>query len=1182
MATDRLTPEQELAAQRRGGPILVSAAAGSGKTKVLVERLMRRILSREEACSINDFLIITFTTKAAAELRSRIARELAERLAQEPENVHLQRQQSRIYLTQISTVHAFCANLLREFAYELNIPADFRMLEETEAEALRRQLADDLLSERYEELAEDQTLQILIDGLGAGRDDRRIPELVLDVYQTAQCRIFPGQWMWDCDQALELEGITAAEQTIWGAYLIKAFREMLGKEQENLHRALQIIQSTPALEKYLPTFTENLALLERLSGYGTWDDLYQQLHGEIDFGKLKGITGCTEPELQALVKTLRSDMMNRIKEWIPEFYGDSRTVLSDLEQTRGALHALFSLTREFQRRYEAEKRRLHAMDFNDLEHQAIRLLLREDGKTPTETARRISARYKEIMVDEYQDTNLVQDSIFRAISADGKNRFMVGDVKQSIYRFRLADPSIFIRKYNSYPDASAVGPEDRQRILLSRNFRSGEAVLDAANAVFSLCMSPRVGGLVYGPEEALQPGVPKQPLPQTQVELHCLSTKSEEEDSETPEKTKAEAVYAARRIRQFLDDRTPIRDGEGTRPVEPGDIAILLRSPKNAAASYLEALRSQGIPASSDSGESVLDSAEVEALLCLLKAIDNVHRDIPLAGALLSPLFGISGSELAIGRAQGRDTDLYDCLRQAETLSDRLKKALDTIDSLRRLASELPLHRLLERIRQLTGLDAVCGAMEQGNLRLQNLQIFEELATRFSENGRKSLHQFLAYVEVLREKGGIPRQTVKTNSVTVMSIHKSKGLEFPVVLLCGLSKRFNADDQKAQVHFHTELGAGCSVYDRPTHSRFASIARSAISRQTAVENCSEELRILYVAMTRAQDMLIMTYCSGTLKSKLTNLAYRLTRETAPALAERAGALGDWILETAMLRAEAGALFAVGGRPEAVEVSAIPWRIEYRDISEQPAAAAAAETQTPAAPGSDLSELTRVVSYRYPFPAAAHIPAKLTATQIKGRMLDQEAENGSANHRVSRTLKPNLLQADRPLTPAQKGIAVHQAMQYLSFDRVGSVQEIEAQLRDMTARQFLTERQAAAVSPEKLFRVFQGEIGREIREAEQVIREFKFSVLVPAARYYPEAGEERLMLQGVTDCFLIRDGEITVIDFKTDRVTPETQRAAAERYRPQLEAYSKALSAIYKLPVTKRLLYFFATDSTEAV
>ena len=1181
---DTLTPAQALAVRRPGGPILVAAAAGSGKTKVIVERLMGQILRTDEACSINDFLIITFTKKAAAELRARIARELAARLAEEPDNRHLQKQQSRVYLTQISTVHAFCAELIREFACELDVPADFRLLEETEGAALQARLADELLEERYAGIAEDPALRQLVDGLGAGRDDSRIPELILGVYETARCNLAPDRWLDACEAGLELTGVTGAEQTPWGASLLEGLRACAGEEAAVLEGALAELAPDESLTKYAPVFRANAQGLRALAACRTWDETLTALPAATAFGSLPPVRSCDDPALKERVKELRAQALKRVRGWAVELYGDSAAVLADLAQTADSLRALFDLTRAFAARFGAEKRRLHALDFADLEQLALRLLLEPDGETPTPVARRVAERYREILVDEYQDTNRIQDAIFRAVSRDGRNRFMVGDVKQSIYRFRLADPTIFLEKYAAYPDAGTADPAGRQRILLSHNFRSGEPILEAVNAVFRCCMSPRVGGLDYGEEEALRPGRALEPLPQTQVELHCLSTRTAAPDDETPDKALAEAAYAARRIRALLDAGTPVRAAEGLRPVEPGDIVILLRSPKNVTGAYLEALEREGIPAAADQGESVLAAAETQALVCLLRVLDNAHRDIPLTGALLSPLFGVPAAALARARQAGRSLDLWDAVNAAAPSEPTLAASVAKIDALRALAQTLPLHALLEKVQQATDLEAVCGAMDRGPARLRNLRAFFELAAAYAEGGVKSLRQLLTYLDELEAQGGFSAAQPQTNAVKILSVHKSKGLEFPVVFLCDLSHGFSTEDAKRPVQFHSRLGAGCAVYDKPTHTRFSSIARSAINRETKAENLSEELRILYVAMTRTRDMLIMTCCAEDMESRLRSMALNLSPATARTLAARATCLGDWVLLTALLRAEAGALHAVGGRPEGVAASAIPWRIEWQELTAPTHRLGYEPEAEPPAPPLDAEALRESLAFRYPHAPAQGVPSKLTATQLKGRDLDREADDGAprAEPLPRKLRKPSLLRTEKPLTPAQRGTAVHQAMQYLDFSRTASLDEIRAELTRMVDEAFLTPAQAAAVEPEKLLRVFRGPLGDLIRGADRVLREFKFSLLTSAAQWYPEAADEQLLLQGVTDCCLFQDGALTVVDFKTDRLAPGQEQTAGEKYRPQLEAYAQALSRIFGLPVSKMYLYFFATDSLTEV
>ena len=1181
MADLQMTTAQRQAVERPGGPILVSAAAGSGKTRVLVERLMHRICSSEEECNVDDFLIITFTKKAAAELRSRIAGDLAERLAAQPDNPHLQRQQSRVYLAKISTVHSFCSDLVREYAYQLDVPADFRMIEQNDADTLRRQLAESLLQDSYALIEQDTELKSLVDGLGAGRDDHRIPELLLDVYNTAQCHIFPDRWMEDCLAQLRCEDITDAGKTPWGEALIESYRSEMRDHLAELEQLLDIVRCTQSVSDYVPVLVSTAETLRNLISLQSWDQFAAQKVSGISYDRMPTVKNCADPELQARIKAVRAAAVDDSRERLQMFYADSKEVLRDLVGSAESLGALFSLCGEFSRRYAEAKRTQHVLDFNDLEHLALRLLIDHDGVSPSAVAREISTRFKEIMVDEYQDTNMVQDTIFQAVSREGRNLFMVGDVKQSIYRFRLADPRIFLGKYAEYADSDTVGPRDCQKILLSRNFRSEAPILDAANAVFSQCMTRKVGDLDYTEAEALQPNPKEPPLPQPLVELHCLSTHCEDEES--PEKNRAEAAFAAGRIRQLLEEKTPIRDGSSFRPVEPKDIVILLRSPRNTAGFFKDALEAAGIPCATDSGQSILDTVEVESLVNLLRVLDNIHQDIPLTGVLLSPVFALPADELAAARRGRAKMDLYDALCLSAEHSPAVARSLEILHALRSDAAELPLHLLLERIQTLTRMEYVFSVMDGGQSRLLNLQSFYELAAGFSEGGKKSLHSFLSYVDSLKVDGAAPAQAARGNAVAIMSIHKSKGLEFPVVLLCGLSKEFNKEDQKRQIVFHRDLGVGSNVYSPALHTRFASAAKLAISLRTKEENRSEEMRVLYVAMTRPQCMLIMVYCGDKLKSKLNQLALRLTPETAHMLAAKVTGIGDWVLQTAMLRSEAGELHAVGGRPEGVSVSGIPWLIRYHDVS-QGVPQTAYRPNEPTAEDSKEPELKlQGLGFRYAYPRAVQIPAKITATQLKGRQLDTEADDGLVRQPSSPAWRgPLLLQENKPLTPAQKGTAVHQAMQYLDFAKANSVEEIQTQLEKMVEDQFLSAKQAEAVAPEKLFAVFTGPLGALIRSAEKVIREFKFSVLVDACAYYPGVEGEKILLQGVTDCCLISNGQITVVDFKTDRIRPGGEEKAAQGYRPQLDAYSLALQRIFDLPVCRKLLYFFATDTLTEV
>lgn len=1168
MAELELTRAQQEAVENRGGAILVSAAAGSGKTRVLVERLMRQLCDERNPHDVDEYLIITFTKKAAAELRSRIAKGLTKRLADNPGSKHLQRQLRRIYLAKIMTVDAFCADLLHEYAYQLNLPPDFRVAEETELFPLRQKIVAELLEEASGKLDSDAELRALIDNLGAGRNDTALQALVLAFYDETRCHLSEEEWLRFCADALNTEGYTDAAQTPWGKYLIAQLHDTVRDCRFEFSRLAKVYETSLG-EPYGALLRSDAASIEPYLLVDTWDAI--NALGMPSYNRKPSAKKCPDSALDAELTDARDACKDTMKKALELFRQNSETVLAHVAQTTDAMHGLLRLVPEFAKRYDAEKERLHIRDFADLEHGALRLLLQKGTRLPTRIAKEISARYTEIMVDEYQDTNEIQDAIYKAISKDGKNRFMVGDIKQSIYRFRLADPTIFLKKYKTYRDWQEASGDEPRRILLSDNFRSGKEILEAANAVFSKCMSESVGDLDYGPEEALSEGIAHTPLPYTPVELHCIET-SDDDAEESPDKYETEAVFVAARLRRMLDEQTPVRCKEGLRPVQPGDIAILLRSMTNRTVQcFLQALAAHGIPAVCERGASLLDTEELECLMSLLQLLDNAHLDVPLASVLLSPVFGIPANRLARIRATNPYCDLYDALRASDD-PDAVKVVL-TLQTLRSAVADLPLHALLEEINRVTGFDSVYAAMPDGETRLDNLRRFRELAAAFEDGGKRSLHQFINYLEITKESGLISDAAANPHAVNLMTVHKSKGLEFPVVVLAGLSKQFNKDDAKQAVLTHPAFGAACGYYDEQFRLRYPTAAKKAIAAKQVADSVSEEMRVLYVAMTRAQDCLIMTYCAADLQKKLTKLAQRVTLPPEPCLVKKAVCPGDWILITALLRTEAGELFTYAAQPEQSEVSELPWRICLHRGAGKAACAAAEDAAAPETAPPDL----RMINYRYSASDATVIPGKVTATQLKGRILDGEIDDNAPTLPV-RFRQPPLFLEERPLSPTERGVATHLAMQYLDFAKTGSEEEIAAELRRLVRDEFLTQKQADAVAPEKLLRVFDGPLGAQIKAADEVIREFKFSILVDAGTYFRAEPGEQVMLQGVTDCCLIKDGALTVVDFKTDRVAKGGEADSAAHYKPQLEAYSLALSRIFGLPVTKRILYYFQTDT----
>lgn len=1175
MAEVKLTRDQQAAVESRGSRLLISAAAGSGKTKVLVDRLLSYLCDEKDPANVDEFLIITFTKAAAAELRSKISGALSERLARDPGNRHLQKQLPRIYLAKISTVDSFCGDVLREYAYRLDIPADFRVADGPECQELRQRAMDRVLEEAYGRLDEEPEIQQFLDTLGAGRNDGRVPEILAQVYDKIQCHPDPGAFLERCRRDCDLDGVEDPGKTIWGAYLMEDLHEFLEESIGRVEELADLAEKDESLApKAAPMLRDMAWKLRELSECKTWTAVHEK--GVPTFLPMPALRKPTDPDLRDRVRETKNQCAEELKEKLRPFGDGAKEVMEDLGRTGGASLGIFRLVEDFTKAFRQEKDRRRVLDFGDLEHLTLGLLVGRSG-SPTAVARELGSRFREVMVDEYQDSNAVQDAIYGALTGEKKNCFMVGDVKQSIYRFRMADPSIFLKKYETYAPLDRAEPGQDRKILLSENFRSGGAVLSAVNDVFSCVMCPEVGGLYYGSGEALKEGVPHVPLGQPETELHCI-TYPRGRDAEGFGKYEYEADFAAERIRELLNGDSFVRDGAALRRIQPKDIVILLRSPGTSGRYYAQALQKRGIPCATGAREDILESAEIGVLLSLLRIIDNPRQDIPLTAALLSPLFGMTADRLAELRARHKKDAVYDCLLAAKDRGEADAAAfLETLNGLRQAARQMTLAELVEEIFHRTRLDAVFAAMDQGERRLWNLRYFYQTAANYEQSGRKELSQFLAYLDSLGDRGLTPEEGDNSRqAVTIMSIHKSKGLEFPVVILGNLSAAFNREDLNAPVLTDPELGVGCHVVDPQRRIRYPSVAWRAIALRTRQENLSEELRLLYVAMTRARDRLILLYTSSSLAGHLTELARDAELPRCPYLSRRVSCMGDWVLIRALTRTEAGALHAISQRPETVEVSEIPWRIEVH-----PGQVHETEAQTGNAPEEQEvlpPDLKERLAYRYPHEAATQAASKLTATQMKGRAMDQEAaEDSPVQRKRSAPSYPDFREKG-PLTGKEAGTATHLAMQFLRYEPCGTEEGIRRELQRLVKEEYLTARQAEAVSVDQILTFFGTELGKRLRRGDGVLREFKFSILTEAGELDPALRGERFLLQGVVDCCLMEEDGMTVLDFKTDRVEPGRAAARAEAYGPQVRTYGKALARIFHKPVKRLCLYFFRTGA----
>ena len=1156
MAEFKPTPSQKLAIEDRGGELLVSAAAGSGKTRVLTERLMRWITEGDAPRSIDNFLIITFSTAAAAELRSRISEELSARAAADPGSKRLRRESALVRRAQIGTIHSFCSALLREYAGRAGIAPDFAIADEDRARELRRLSLETVLEAAYAE-AEPGFIQ-LADTVGAGTDDRRLESLVLELHGKLQSHARPGDWAARQSELFET-GAEDAADTPWGRELLESAADELlwwAGEFDELVRSLAGFEKMG--KAYVPSFSETASSLRGAAKRAAegWDALREAL--PIAFPRLGSLRGGGEdPELAERAKARREACKKAAKRLEKGFTLPSEQLLRDMRATAPAMRALLKLVGDFDAEYTRRKRRRSLLDFADLEHLAARLLTEPDG-SPTETAREVSRRYAEVMVDEYQDVSLVQDMIIRAVSDSGRRLFMVGDVKQSIYRFRLADPTIFLKKYESYADAPQPEGVPR-RVFLRESFRSRGEVVDAVNAVFGCLMSKGLGEMEYDERARLRAGLEYPgvvPVP----ELVAVPLPGADEDEERPDKIEVEAAYAARMMRRLVETGAKISEGSALRPLGYGDIAVLLRSVNVSGPVWRRVLAREGVPVEAGQSGGFFEAPEVAVILSLLAVIDNPRQDVALISVLRSELFGFTNDELTEIRLMSGEGDFYAALSARAEVSEKARAFLDTLDRLRDFARDSELATLIWEIYESLGCMALCSAMRDGEGRRARLLRLFELARSFETTGWRGLRRFLDWLRSMRERGEEPAFPDEDGggAVRIMSIHRSKGLEFPVVFIGDTARQFNRSDLRGSVLVHPELGLGPKFTDAARGIEYPTLARRAVANRLERELLSEELRLLYVAMTRARERLFIT-CTFADPQKTMDKLAPAAQEHIPAQALLPmRSMAEWLICAALGTGGRALTLSIGGDEEGAPRRVTP--------AAQPEPERTGEEASPV-------DFDALLAWRYPHSGAETLPSKLTATELKS-LAEPDAESAELLPRAARTFRrPDIALAARRLTAAERGTATHLALRYLELGALTTPEAAREAVDRLAAAGKLSAREAAAVDAAGLCRFALSPLGRRITAAPRVLREFPFALLCPAERFFPGAEGEELLLQGVVDCCLIEPDGAVIVDYKTDRIAPEAAPERAKRYAAQLETYAWAVSRITGLAVKAKIVYF---------
>ena len=1315
--------------ESRGKNLLVSAAAGSGKTAVLVERIIELVTEGEEPLDIDRLLVMTFTKSAAAEMRERIGTAIEKRLAEHPDDAHLQMQSALIHHAQITTIDSFCLSVIREHFNLLDLDPAFRIGDEGEILLLRQDVMTELIEDRYANGGE--TFERFVGMYAQGKSDAGIEDYITQVHAFSQSNPDPKRWLDECraelnqnpkDLDLESENLDqelkkAGNYPRWLEFLLVDIRQQAQELALQMTDALQICRYDDFLDAYSPMFQSDIFQLKKIASAQNFEELYEVLN-EVGWDRLATVRSKeVDPDLKAYVTGCR----DRVKKAVTKMkelccFSMPSEMWSDMEETRDGILMLLDLAEEFEERFQAKKRERALVDFNDLEHQALKVLIRfeDDGSMSfTDSADELSEQFEAVLVDEYQDSNLVQEALLKAVSGERFGRhnvFMVGDVKQSIYRFRLARPELFLEKYDSYePYESGEGSD--KKIELHQNFRSRKEVLDAVNDVFYRIMTRNLGNIRYTEESALHPGAEFAPLPNTLPDrlsnaLPNMSADADEEmkldpifqmrnplipelmladtgdasiaqmDEDVADYTarEIEARMIVRKIREMTDPETGVmvwdKETKAYRRASRRDIVILLRSTAGWSEVFTSVLMNEGIPAYAESRTGYFNTIEVETVLSLLSVIDNPMQDIPLACVLRSPMCGMSDSELAQMMAgyqgtakKGQDRGIYASLRfwlnKAELMQnmqkseqgqlqgqmqrqlqeqtqgqlrgrlqrqrvDGLPAWFSKLEEFARLLEELrlksiymPIHQLIYEIYEKTGYERYVSAMPAGATRRANLEMLVEKASSYEKTSYKGLFHFVRYVENLKKYntdfGEASTIGEEDDTVRIMSIHKSKGLEFPIVILAGMGKKFNRQDLYGKILIDSELGIATDYVDPEQRLKNTTLKKNVLKRKMELDSLGEELRILYVAMTRAKEYLIMTGTDRSLeKTRMKYQRVPLVDGQIPyTILASANSYLDWILmacggesnEEVRIRISQTSIPSLVGEELNRQVTTKKQRTFLAELDKD-------RVYDPER-GQMLQETLGKV---YPYEADVTLHTKMSVSELKkqGQLTDEEEsvcidrilgmnweawerqdeedeesdqsekkeENGQKDQKEGD--HPDGLSAENRLLAmkrgAERGTAYHRFFQLLDFSKVTCRKDIEIQRRNLMAEGRLSESANHYIRNMSIWRFLQSDLGKRMSLAQsegRLHKEQQFVVGIPARNMGAGDSDELVIVEGIMDVWFEENGELVLMDYKTDRVDDEG--VLREHYSRQLDYYARALTQMTGKKIKEKWIYSLALE-----
>ncbi len=1184
MSNVKWTKEQLQAIEKSGNNILVAAAAGSGKTAVLVERIINKIIN--EKIDIDKLLIVTFTNAAASEMREKILEALYEKIEEEPQNVHLQKQINLIGRASICTIDSFCLDVVKNNFYEIDISPNFRIADTAELELIKQETIEELFEEKYE--TEDKEFLNLLETYTTYIGDEPLKELILNIYNFIQSTPFPIEWLEKQTLKYNLNNEIDNDfaQSVWGKIIINSVKEEILDAKVKTQKVRDNIIRFDELKKYVLVLNEDINVLDNFLKLEKWDDIYNYSLS-MTFEKWP-VDRKIELEEKEISKEKRNEIRKQIKKTLEIIDSNSKQANEDICYMYNTLNALKNIVIQYDKLLKQNKKEKNVVDFSDIEHMALNILLKKDenGKhIPTQTALKYSNKFVEIAIDEYQDSNLVQESILTAIS-NKRNIFMVGDVKQSIYKFRQARPELFIEKYEKYNNANEDETnclDNETKIQLFKNFRSRKNILDTTNIIFKDIMSKELGDINYNEKEYLNLGASYEELENgiaANTDICVIDSKEnnpEEENDETIEEPieniELEAKFVAKKIRQMLDSKKLIFDKKyGNREITYKDIVILLRSTKDKANIFETELANLNIPVYSDTSLEYLNSIEIQVIMSLLKIIDNPMQDIPLVCVLRSIIGGFTDNELISIRLENKEKiSFYEAMKRyaesnnQEKLSEKILNFFNKINSWKQEAQYLELDEFIWKIYNDTGYYNYVSAMPDGILRQANLKLLFEKAKQYEKASFKGLYNFINFIDKVRTSSGDLSSAKligeNENVVRIMSIHKSKGLEFPVVFLCNSNKKFNVQDLNNQVLLHQDLGFGLTHIETDKKLQYSTLAKEAIKLKSKEEIISEEMRILYVALTRAKEKLIITGVQNDIekqlkeKQELLNI-YLDEEKINKNILKKYKSYLDWIELVYLKNKDFNIMNFENIAKEEITKKVVDNQnineVSLKNIKLEPN-----EHQT--------KEIKTKLEWQYQYLELSKLESKSSVSKIK-----QLANEDELSKQITKTPK-FLKEKNNILSGAQKGTLIHLCMQKLNEKEDYTYEKIEKLIEEMLFKNIITKIEADSIDINKILQFTKSNIWQELKKAKLVEKEKTFYISLPADYIYNNGLQDEILIQGIIDLFYINEqDELILVDYKTDYVKDEEE--LLEKYNKQLELYEMALEQSLNKKVSKKYIY----------